>query len=144
MSAFTTSAALQAAEYLKTGQAAVETVSMGIPQPTWETPTHDEIDLSKVEPEDLGLDSFDMDNPLVRRICQAQDSFIEPESTEPEPIEQKIQKLESVNKELMEELPDSAEITLPQVPADASNEEKLEVLEEINEKLTDVINAPEE
>src|SRR2546421_6384768 len=52
-----------------------------------------------------------------------------------------IERLETVNKELMEEVPADIELRLPHVPADASEEEKLEVLEEINEKLTYVINA---
>jgi hypothetical protein len=59
-------------------------------------------------------------------------------------IEQAVQKLESVNRELMEAVPADIEISLPQIPVDASEQVKLEVLEEINEKLTEIINAPEE
>lgn len=39
--------------------------------PAWTTPQHEEMDLSTVEPEDLGLDSFKTDDSLVRAITQA-------------------------------------------------------------------------
>ncbi len=39
--------------------------------PEWTTPQHEEIDLSTVNPEDLGLDPFDTSHPLVRAITQA-------------------------------------------------------------------------
>ena len=38
---------------------------------TWPSPQHEEIDLSAVNPEDLGLDSFNTDDSLVRAITQA-------------------------------------------------------------------------
>jgi hypothetical protein len=55
-----------------------------------------------------------------------------------------VRQLETLNRELMEELPENVEVSLPKVPMDAGDEEKLEVLEVINEKLIDAINAPEE
>jgi hypothetical protein len=39
--------------------------------PEWTTPQHEEIDLGTVNPEDLGLDSFNTDDSLVRAITQA-------------------------------------------------------------------------
>jgi hypothetical protein len=39
--------------------------------PGWTTPQHEEIHLSTVNPEDLGLDPFNTDDPLVRAITQA-------------------------------------------------------------------------
>jgi hypothetical protein len=41
--------------------------------PEWETPSHQEVNLATVEPEDLGLDSFNTDDPLVKAIYQAQE-----------------------------------------------------------------------
>jgi hypothetical protein len=55
-----------------------------------------------------------------------------------------IQKLETVNKELLDALPADVELDLPEVPADAPAEKKLEILEQINEKLTDAVDAPED
>ena len=40
--------------------------------PEWETPSHQEVNLAAVEPEDLGLDSFNTDDPLVKAIYKAQ------------------------------------------------------------------------
>lgn len=40
--------------------------------PEWETPSHEEIDLATVKPEDLGLDGWNFDDPLVRKIYEAQ------------------------------------------------------------------------
>src|SRR5260370_36521063 len=44
----------------------------------------------------------------------------------------------------MEGIPGEIEIVLPDIPADASDEKKVEVLQEINEKLVDAINAEDE
>jgi hypothetical protein len=40
--------------------------------PEWETPAHEEVDLSKATPEDLGLDPYDYSDSLVRAIYRAQ------------------------------------------------------------------------
>src|SRR5204862_6106667 len=55
-----------------------------------------------------------------------------------------IRLLEITNKELMEGVPADIDISLPQIPADASDEEKLEILEKINEKLVDIINTEDQ
>jgi hypothetical protein len=80
---------------------------------------------------------------------------VEPEreiaATIPEPeveqvtdaIDRHIQLLEVNNKELMVDVPEDIEFSLPQIPVGASHEEKLQLLEEINEKLVDIINDPE-
>lgn len=41
--------------------------------PEWETPSHEEIDLATVSHEDLGLDPYDWNNPLVRKIYEVHD-----------------------------------------------------------------------
>jgi hypothetical protein len=52
-------------------------VKQGIPSapaadvPEWTTPSHEDINLATVQPEDLGLDSSDMDDPLVDAIYRA-------------------------------------------------------------------------
>jgi hypothetical protein len=99
-----------------------------------------------------------MDDPILREAAALgllgvteQDAapVIQPEQetavavAEPE-IVQAVHKLEAVNQELMEAVPVDIEMSLPQIPVDASEQEKLEVLEEINEKLTEIINSPEE
>jgi hypothetical protein len=70
-------------------------------------------------------------------------AVMEPEQPESE-LASQIRILETVNKELMEGVPGDIEIVLPEIPADASDEKKLEVLHQINEKLVDAINAEEE
>jgi putative DNA primase/helicase len=40
--------------------------------PEWETPSHEEINLATVNPEDLGLDPYDMSDPRVKAIYEAQ------------------------------------------------------------------------
>ncbi len=63
----------------------------------------------------------------------------EPESE----LTRKIQLFEITNKELMDGVPD-IDINLPQIPANTSDEEKLEILEEINKKLVEIINAEDQ
>jgi len=53
----------------KTQPAQVETAAA---VPEWETPSHEEINLALVNPEDLGLDPYDTDNSLVKAIYKAQ------------------------------------------------------------------------
>src|SRR6266404_2817870 len=60
---------------------------------------------------------------------------IEPETE----VDQYIRQLESVNEELKQAVED-VEITLPNIPATASKEEKLELLKKINEILAKVVN----
>jgi hypothetical protein len=42
--------------------------------PEWGTPSHEQIDLTTVTHEDLGLDPYDYDNPLVKKIYKAQET----------------------------------------------------------------------
>ena len=75
------------------------------------------------------------------QITQTAVAVMEPEQETA--IVRHIQLLELHNKELMADVPEDIEFSLPQVPADASNEQKLEILEQINEKLVDIVNDPE-
>ena len=58
-------------------------------------------------------------------------------------IEQRIQKLESLNNELLKEIRDDVELALPEIP-DSPAEEKLRVLGDINSLLTDAVNSSDE
>jgi hypothetical protein len=65
----------------------------------------------------------------------------EPEESE---LAQKIRLFEITNKELMDGVPADIEINLPQIPANASDKEKLESLEEINKELVHIINTEDQ
>ena len=58
---------------LPTGEIPVEPKAVAGEIQKWETPTHEQIDLSTAVPEDFGLDPYDMDNSLVKAIYKAQD-----------------------------------------------------------------------
>src|SRR5437016_5210347 len=64
----------------------------------------------------------------------------EPESE----LTRKIRLFEIDNKELMDGVPADIDINLPQIPANASEEEKFEILEKINIKLVEIINAEDQ
>ncbi len=56
-------------------------------QPQWEVPVHEEINLATVSHEDLGLDPYDMDNPLVKMIYKAHETHQQAtKPTEPEQV----------------------------------------------------------
>jgi hypothetical protein len=67
-----------AAHFVPAAQtAAIAVVPQEPEPPKWTAPTHEEINLAKVEPEDftvdgVPLDPFDVSNPLVKAIYQAQ------------------------------------------------------------------------
>jgi len=58
-------------------------------------------------------------------------------------IDQQIHQYESTNEELKQAVPENIEVSLPDIPANASKEERLELLKKTNEILVDVVNAPE-
>src|SRR6266403_1283375 len=68
------------------------------------------------------------------------DTVEEPESE----LTRKIRLFEIDNKELMDGVPADIDINLPQIPANASEEEKFEILEKINIKLVEIINAEDQ
>jgi len=71
--------------------------------PEWTAPAHEEINLATVSHEDLGLDPYDYDNPLVRKIYKAQEQA-DPLPFVPAELKQKPNwvrwKLETVNERL--------------------------------------------
>ena len=58
-------------------------------------------------------------------------------------LDQQIHQYESTNEELKQAVPENIEVSLPDIPANASKEERLELLKKTNEILVDVVNAPE-
>src|SRR6266480_5559489 len=75
---------------------------------------------------------------LAQMTSKVPEQPVADEATEPKSeseLTRNIRLLEITNKELMEGVSADIDINLPQIPADASDEEKLEILEEINKKL---------
>ena len=59
-------------------------------------------------------------------------------------IDQEISQYESTNEELKQDVPENVEFSLPDIPANASKEERLELLKKTNEVLVGIVNAPDE
>jgi len=87
----------------------------------------------------IEIDRLIKDIQEQRNQVQTADIVEEPESE----LTRNIRILEITNKELME-IPTDIELNLPQIPIDASDEKKLESLEEINKKLVEIINAEDQ
>src|SRR6266480_5534638 len=84
---------------------------------------------------------------LAQMTSKVPEQPVADEATEPKSeseLTRNIRLLEITNKELMEGVSADIDINLPQIPADASDEEKLEILEEINKKLVDIINTEDQ
>jgi len=99
----------------------------------WATPSHEEVDLTTVTPEELGLDPFDTSDPLVCKIHQAHDEQEEAAERARVALEEEIQKVETSVQDLNMELPSDVEFDIPVLPENPL--EKLAILKETEKAL---------